>query len=146
LAHVQFETIHPFLDGNGRLGRLLITILLCAEKVLEEPTLYLSLYLKSNREEYYHLLNKVREEGAWVEWLEFFLRGVQLTSQQAFETTRRLVALFQHDREAIGRIGRLSGSALQVHEYLQRKVFLNVPEARRQLPLSGPTIQTCIDA
>lgn len=144
IAHVQFESIHPFLDGNGRLGRLLITLLLCAESVLLEPTLYLSLYFKQNRDEYYDLLQKVREESGWHEWLVFFLRGVESTAQQAFDTARRLVALFEEDRKRIATLGRIAGNVLQVHELFQRHVLMNVADAQRRLPLSSPTIQSGI--
>ncbi|MEX2540746.1 MAG: Fic family protein [Trueperaceae bacterium] len=146
LAHVQFETIHPFLDGNGRLGRLLITLLLYTEGVLEEPTLYLSLYFKEHRDQYYQLLQKVREESAWEEWLEFFLQGVRETAQQAFTTAQVLVAMFTHNRGRIQDLGRAAGSTLQVHTYLQRQVFLSVSEAEKQLPLSVPTILKSISA
>src|SRR5208337_4706586 len=101
LAHVQYETIHPFLDGNGRLGRLLLTLLLCESGVLREPMLYLSLYLKSNRARYYELLQRVRTEGAWEEWLQFFLEGVENTARQAAETAIELRALFREDSRRI---------------------------------------------
>jgi Fic family protein len=94
LAYVQFETIHPFLDGNGRIGRLLITLLLCAEDVLSQPTLYLSLYFKRHRDEYYNRLQAVRTEGDWEGWIRFFLQGVLETSQQAVSTAQRVLALF----------------------------------------------------
>ena len=145
LAHAQFETIHPFLDGNGRLGRLLITLLLCSEDVLREPTLYLSLYFKMHRDEYYDLLQRVREEGAWEAWIEFFLRGIEETAQQAFSTAQGLTRLFEQDRRRIESIGRSAGSALQVHAYLQRRVFLTVPEAAAMLPISVPTVRSAID-
>lgn len=94
LAHVQFETIHPFLDGNGRVGRLLIALLLCEEGVLNEPLLYLSLYLKAHRQRYYDLLQKVRLEGDWEAWLEFFLAGVRETAASAVDTAKRLADMF----------------------------------------------------
>ncbi|MDE0098815.1 MAG: Fic family protein [Truepera sp.] len=144
LAHVQFETIHPFLDGNGRLGRLLITLLLCSEKVLKEPTLYLSLYFKTHRDSYYNLLQRVRLEGAWGEWLEFFLQGVIETAEQAFGTALRLLDLFDRDRKRIEGLGRRAGSSLQVHQYLQRRPFIRVSESRKELPLSVPTILNAI--
>ena len=146
LAHAQFETIRPFLDGNGRLGRLLVTLLLCAEDVLLEPSLYLSLYFKANRDEYYARLQAVREESAWEPWIEFFLRGVFETAQQAFANAQELTAIFQRDRGGIEGLARASGSALQVHAYLQRHVFVRVPDAAKSLPLSAPTIQKSVDA
>lgn len=144
LSHVQFETIHPFLDGNGRLGRLLITLLLCAENVLKEPLLYLSLYFKKHRTQYYELLGKVRSEGDWQGWLEFFLKGVKATSDQAAHTATRLLALFDEDRERIQKIGRPAGSALRVHQYLKRKPLMTVPTAARALELTEPTVRSSI--
>ena len=119
LAHVQFETIHPFLDGNGRLGRLLITLLFCAEGVLKEPALYFSLYFKTHRPTYYDLLQRVRVEGVWEESVRFFLTGVQETAEEAVQTVRTLLQLFETDRKRIGTLGRPASSALRVHQYLQ---------------------------
>ncbi len=121
LAHVQFETIHPFLDGNGRLGRLLITLLLCDEKVLKEPMLYLSLYLKTHRQYYYELLNNVRLTGDWEAWLDFFAEAVIVTAGQAVETAQQLLNLSNLDRERIGDLGRAATSALQVHRALMER-------------------------
>lgn len=118
LAHVQFETIHPFLDGNGRLGRLLITLLLCEQKVLKEPMLYLSLYFKTHRQHYYELLNNVRLTGDWEAWLEFFAEAVIITATQAVETARQLLDLSNHDRDMISGLGRAAASTLQVHRAL----------------------------
>lgn len=118
LAHVQFETIHPFLDGNGRLGRLLITLLLCSQSVLREPMLYLSLYFKTHREYYYELLNNVRLTGDWEAWLDFFADAVIVTATQAVETARQLLDLSNQDRDKIGGLGRASASTLQVHRAL----------------------------
>lgn len=115
LAHVQFETIHPFLDGNGRLGRLLITLILCDAKALTEPLLYLSLYFKTHRQKYYALLNDVREEGVWEEWLHFFAEAVIATSEQAVETAKRLQLLTKADREKIAGLGRMSASAQKIY-------------------------------
>jgi Fic family protein len=145
LIHVQFETIHPFLDGNGRLGRLLITFLLCAEGILHEPILYLSLYLKARRSTYYDLLQAVREKGDWETWIEFFLTGVIETANQATDTARQLLTLFDSDRRKIAGIGRVSPSVLRVHEMLQRKPLSNVSGATKQLGLSEPTVQKSLD-
>src|SRR5579863_7325651 len=101
LIHVQFETIHPFLDGNGRLGRLLITFMLCEKGVLRDPILYPSLYLKSNRNQYYDLLQRVRTEGAWENWLAFFIQGVAVAAQEAAETAERTLKLFAKDKDKI---------------------------------------------
>jgi Fic family protein len=145
LAHAQFETIHPFLDGNGRLGRLLITLLLCAEEVLTEPTLYLSLYFKTHRSDYYEALQRTRTEGDWEGWLEFFLRGVFDTAQQAFRTAQRLVALFEEDRARAETLGRGAGSALQVLQVAQKRVIFTASEASQELHLSPPTVRKSIE-
>jgi Fic family protein len=118
LAHVQFETIHPFLDGNGRLGRLLITLLLCEHKVLREPMLYLSLYFKTHRPYYYQLLNNVRRTGDWEAWLYFFAEAVIFTATQAVETAQKLIELSKHDRDKIGSLGRAAASTLKIHRAL----------------------------
>ena len=121
LAHVQFETIHPFLDGNGRVGRLLVTFLLCQAKVLREPLLYLSLYLKQHRDEYYEHLDRVRKDGDWESWIEFFLNGVGQSAESAVSTARRLADLFEADRNRIQQEGRAAGSALRVHDVLKQR-------------------------
>ena len=118
LTHVQFETIHPFLDGNGRLGRLLITLLLCEQKVLREPMLYLSLYFKTHRQYYYELLGKVRLTGDWEAWLDFFAEAVIVTAVQAVETAQQLLDLSNRDRDKISGLGRAAASTLQVHRAL----------------------------
>lgn len=115
LAHVQFETIHPFLDGNGRLGRLLITLILCERGLLNKPMLYLSLYFKTYRKRYYELLNNVREKGDWESWLDFFADAVIFTASQAFETAQQLLALTGRHRDAIAELGRAASSTLKVH-------------------------------
>jgi Fic family protein len=118
LAHVQFETIHPFLDGNGRLGRLLIALLLYEQKVLREPMLYLSLYFKMHRQYYYELLNNVRMTGDWEAWLDFFAEAVIVTATQAVETAQQLLDLSNQDRDKISGLGRAAASTLQVHRAL----------------------------
>lgn len=109
LAHVQFETIHPFLDGNGRVGRLLVTLLLCAEGALAEPLLYLSLYFKRHRQLYYELLQRVRLDGDWEAWLRFLLDGVAEIAEQAGNTAGRILELFEQDQAKIERLGRAAG-------------------------------------
>ena len=137
LAHVQFETIHPFLDGNGRVGRLLITLLLCHAGVLREPLLYLSLYLKQHRETYYDLLNQVRRTGDWEAWLAFFLEGVAQTAEGAVETAERLSGMFEKDADRIEETGgRRTGSALRVHEELMSQPILSIPQVRGLTRLS----------
>lgn len=118
LSHVQFETIHPFLDGNGRLGRLLITLILCVENILTEPLLYLSLYFKSHRDGYYDLLQRVRKDGDWEIWFEFFIKAVSLTAEQATSTARKLSHLADENRKLIQAMGRIAGSSLMVHQSL----------------------------
>jgi Fic family protein len=144
LAHVQFETIHPFLDGNGRLGRLLITFLLCAEGALSEPLLYLSLYFKSNRSAYYDLLQRVRMEGVWEEWLAFFLEGVIATSGQATDTARRILALFETDRAGIERLGRVASSALRLHDLFRRRPLLSASQISKALGITTPTVNQAL--
>ncbi|MEA3545680.1 MAG: Fic family protein [Thermodesulfobacteriota bacterium] len=121
LAHVQFETIHPFLDGNGRLGRLLITLLLCDQKVLQKPMLYLSLYFKQHRQYYYELLNNVRTTGDWEAWLDFFAEAVIFTATQAVETAQLLFNLSNQDQEKITTLGRAAKSTLQIHRSLMER-------------------------
>lgn len=140
LLHVQFETIHPFLDGNGRLGRLLITLFLCAEGVLRQPLLYLSLYLKTHRADYYRLLQEVRERGAWEAWLEFFLDGVAETANQAFETANRIASLLAEDRERIVAEADRKGSVLQVHDLMRMRPFLTASAAAELSGLTEPTV------
>jgi Fic family protein len=144
LSHVQFETIHPFLDGNGRVGRLLITLLLCAEQALSEPMLYLSLYFKANRDAYYDHLQNVRTEGAWEAWLEFFLRGVIETTEQATRAAERILALLRDDRARIEELGRPAASALRLHHALQERVILSIPRAAAQLGVTQPTVTTAL--
>jgi Fic family protein len=139
LAHVQFETIHPFLDGNGRLGRLLITLLLCAEGALAEPSLYLSLHFKTHRQAYYEHLQRVRTHGDWEGWLRFFLEGVVQTSEEAVATTRRILSLFEAHRRQLEVLGRAAASTLQVHAYLQKKPIAGIRELEKNLRLSYPT-------
>ncbi|MCV0427044.1 MAG: Fic family protein [Roseibium sp.] len=144
LFHVQFETIHPFLDGNGRLGRLLITLFLCAEGVLRQPLLYLSLYLKSHRSDYYRLLQEVRERGAWEAWLEFFLDGVAETANQAFETANRIASLLEKDRERIVAEAERAGSVLQIYDLMRTHPFLTATKAAEQCGLTMPTVNAAL--
>jgi len=146
LAHVQFETIHPFLDGNGRVGRLLITLLLCEEGALTKPILYLSLYFKTHRDRYYELLQKVRKEGAWEEWLRFFLEGVKETSAQAVEAARSILELFEEDRLKIrDNLGRSANSALRMHEFLQENPVVTTSRANEEMAISRPTITSALE-
>jgi Fic family protein len=144
LVHVQFETIHPFLDGNGRLGRLLITFLMCERGILREPLLYLSLFFKQNRQAYYDHLQAVREHGDWESWLAFFLRGVTETARQGTETAQRLLRLFASDQGRVERLGRPAATAIRLHQFLQRRGLTTIPAASRQLGLSQPTVTSAI--
>ena len=144
MLHVQFETIHPFLDGNGRIGRLLVTIYLCVQGVLQKPLLYLSLYLKTHRAEYYRLLQEVREQGAWEAWLDFFLQGVAETANQAFDAANRIVELFKVDRERITAQSERVGSALRVHEILQQHPFLTAAQLVERTGLTTPTVNAVL--
>ena len=143
LAHAQFETIHPFLDGNGRVGRLLITFLLCERDVLAKPVLYLSHFLKAHRAEYYERLQAVRDTGAWEDWLLFFLRGVVATCGEATETARRILALREHDRAMIAdRLSRMAGKAYRVLDHLYERPIVSVNEVRG---LTGTTYPAAND-
>lgn len=139
LAHHQFETIHPFLDGNGRLGRLLITFILCVEGIMREPMLYLSLYFKTHRQAYYDHLQLVRETGDWEEWIQFFLKGVIETANQAIETAQKILKLFTEDRKNIEAIGKPSASTLIVHNYLQKHP---ITDAKKSVELCKITLPT----
>ncbi len=133
LAHVQFETVHPFLDVNGRVGRLLITLLLCHDRVLSQPLLYLSLHLKQHRSTYYELLQRVRTEGAWEEWLEFFFGGVIDVAEQAAAMTTRVLRLFQEHQREIAGLGSAAPTVASVHTLLRRHPMLSVNRARELL-------------
>ena len=145
LIHVQFETIHPFLDGNGRLGRLLITFLLCAAGVLREPILYLSLYFKQHRAAYYGLLDRVRTNGDWEAWLDFFLTGVRDTAEQAATAARRILTVFEDHRRKIGTLGRPAASVLRVFEHMQRNPILSIPRAADRIGISAPTVAKSLE-
>lgn len=141
LAHVQFETIHPFLDGNGRLGRLLIVLQLVADGVLREPMLYPSLFFKRHRALYYELLNEVRLHGDWERWLEFFAEGVEASAAQAVATANALLALVNGDRDRIAQqLGRAAGSALAVHQALQRQPIATSAALVKATELTAATV------
>jgi len=140
LAHVQFETIHPFLDGNGRLGRLLIVLQLVADGVLREPMLYPSLFFKTHRALYYELLNEVRLNGDWERWLDFFAEGVQVSATQAVATANALLNLVNTDRDRIAGLGRAAASALAVHQALQRQPLLSAGALVAATGLTAATV------
>jgi len=146
LAHVQFETIHPFLDGNGRVGRLLITFLLCEKGVLHRPVLYLSHYFKRHRQRYYELLQATRDEGDWEAWLEFFLQGVSEVSAQAAETARRILALREDHRSAIAaNLGRAGGNGHIVLEHLFVRPIVSVNEVKDLIGTTYPAANTLVE-
>ena len=140
LAHHQFETIHPFLDGNGRLGRLLITFILCVEGIMRKPLLYLSLYFKTHRASYYDHLQFVRETGDWEEWIQFFLKGVIETADQAIETVQRVLKLFAEDLKKIEATSKPSGSTLMIHRYLQRYPMTEAKKIAVHCKVTLPTV------
>lgn len=145
LAHVQFETIHPFLDGNGRIGRLLITLLLCADGVLKEPILYLSLWFKTRRNEYYDQLQYIRDTGDWEEWINFFLRGVIETADQGVATARRILELFDTDQRRVETaLGKAAPSALKILAHMRKKPVIAPKDLVAQLELTMPTINTAL--
>ena len=146
VAHVQFETVHPFLDGNGRVGRLLIPLLLYCDGVLRQPLLYLSLYFKQHRSEYYRLLDSVRLEGDWEAWLDFFLEGVSTTSDQAVETTHRLLALFREDSDRVQALGRSSANSLRVFNALSARPLATIGSLSAGTGTSYPTAARAVSA
>ncbi len=139
LAHVQFETIHPFLDGNGRLGRLLIALILSAEGMLRQPMLYFSLYFKQHRSDYYAHLQQLRQTGDWEAWLSFFLHGVKETADDAAFTARRLWTIFRADREKLQTLSGATSSLLQAHDQLQRVPLLSASRAVKMMNVTLPT-------
>ena len=145
LIHVQFETIHPFLDGNGRIGRLLIPFFLMTMENLRQPNLYLSLFFKNNRPSYYELLNAVRTKGDWEGWLEFFLTGITETAEQMIETSQAISKLFKSDTEKITTLKRASSSAQQVYELLCQKAILNATNTAKILNISVPTARKALN-
>ncbi|MEE9368663.1 MAG: Fic family protein, partial [Pontiella sp.] len=144
LAHVQFETIHPFLDGNGRLGRLIITLMLCSEKVLKEPMLYLSLYFKTHRARYYELLDEVRHTGDWEAWLEFFADAVTDTATQAVDTAQELMKLSAQDTEKIHGLGRGAASVHLVHRALLERPIASPIWLADKTHLANATVNSCL--
>lgn len=145
LAHVQFETIHPFLDGNGRLGRLLITLIFYQERVLMGPSLYLSLYFKQHRSQYYQLLQEVRLKGDWESWLEFFFHAVKETSLQAVSTIKKILNLFEKDKKILMQLGRSAQTTLACFEYFHRHPIASINQLAEQLESTIPTITKALE-
>ena len=144
LAHLQFETIHPFLDGNGRIGRLLITLVLCNDRVIRRPLLYPSLYFKQHREDYYNELNAVRASGDYEGWIDFFSEGLRHSADVAIETGRRVTEVFREDRQALGGQGRLAPTLLAVQEALQAKPIATIAALTQSTNLAIPTVTTAL--
>lgn len=144
LAHVQFETIHPFLDGNGRVGRLLITLQLCAEGLLREPMLYLSLYFKEHRARYYDLLDGVRMSGDWETWVEFFVDAVAWTATEAAQAAKRLLTIAADDQRRIETLRRGAASAHAVHRALQRRPLATAASLGEMTGLTPATINKAL--
>lgn len=145
IAHAQFETIHPFLDGNGRLGRLLISLLFVADGVLRRPFFYLSLYLKENRSDYYDALQRVRTHGDWEGWLRFYLVGVEAVARQATHTTQALSSLFREDEVRVRLVGRSAATALRVYDALRHRVIVSTTRLTQDLDLTWPAVQRAME-
>lgn len=144
LVHVQFETIHPFLDGNGRLARLLITLMLCDSGILKAPLLYLSLFFKVHRQEYYRLLNEVRSTGDWEAWLSYFMEAVTLTSRQAVSTARQIIRQISHDRQTIKQTGRSAETTMAVFDCFTRKLITDSKHIIAETGLSPATVNSAL--
>jgi len=145
LAHIQFETIHPFLDGNGRLGRLLITLIFCNNGILDEPILYLSLHFKKNRQIYYDLLQEVRLHGTWETWLEFFLEGIAISAKQAIQTANLINKLFNEDLEKIASLGRARFTCEKTLEHMKKLPKVTVPLIAEELDMTAPTARASLN-
>jgi Fic family protein len=145
IAHAQFETIHPFLDGNGRIGRLLISLMLVVDEALSQPFLYLSLYFREHRADYYDALQRIRTHGDWEGWLRFYLIGVETVANQAADTATALVALFGKDRRRIQSLGRAAGSTLRVFDVLRRRIVISIPRAATLGGVTWPTAKAALE-
>jgi len=144
LVHAQFETIHPFLDGNGRLGRLLVTLLLCQQKVINRPLLYLSAYFKEHRSEYYDKLQEVRDLGNWESWLKFFLRGIWLVSDEAFSTVREIITMREEHRQLILNKMRSSANGLLLLEHLYQNPLINIDDVKKLVYVTYPAANNLV--
>jgi len=146
LIHSQFETIHPFLDGNGRIGRLLITFLLCASEIMTSPVLYISHYFKRHRTEYYERLQRVRDYGEWEEWIKFFLAGIAEVSLEATETARKIVSLREAHRSIVTeKFGRAAGSGLRILEELFTRPIISVSDVKDLLNMTFPSANNLVE-
>ncbi len=144
LVHLQFESIHPFLDGNGRIGRLLITLMLCEQGILKEPLLYLSLYFKTKRADYYRLLQEVRERGSWETWLEFFLDGITETANEAVATAMKISERLDSDIQRVRASGKFTGSLQQVFDLLKKNPYLTAAATVKKTGLTLPTVNSAL--
>lgn len=144
LVHLQFETLHPFLDGNGRVGRLLIILLLMSEGVLSQPLLYISLYLKTNRQRYYELLNSVRKDGDWESWLTFFAQAIEFSANSAVDTAKKLFQIADKDAELIEKQGRSRINLGKVHNQFQQRPISNSLSLIEATELAPGTVQAAI--
>jgi Fic family protein len=144
LAHVQFETIHPFLDGNGRVGRLLIPLVLRQERVLQYPLLHLSLFFREHRAEYYELLQEVRLKGAWESWLDFFFQGVREIAEKTAADIQQALALFEKDKLRIAQLGRAANSCLRIHEHLRGHPMTSIAALSKITKLTPTTVATSL--
>jgi Fic family protein len=144
VAHVQFETIHPFLDGNGRVGRLLITLMLCNEGVISKPLLYPSLYFKENRPTYYAELNEVRASGDYERWIDFFAEALRHSAQVAITTGHRITKVFAEDRESLRSVPRIAGNLLMIQETLQAKPVATIASLTKATGLTAPTVTSAV--
>ncbi|TET42059.1 MAG: Fic family protein, partial [Dehalococcoidia bacterium] len=144
LVHAQFETIHPFLDGNGRLGRLLVTLILCQQKVINRPLLYLSAYFKQHRSEYYDRLQEVRDLGNWEGWLKFFLRGIGLVSDEAFGTVRDILAMREQHRQLILNKMRSSANGLLLLEHLFNNPLIDIGDVTKLVYVTYPAANNLV--
>ena len=146
LAHVQFETVHPFLDGNGRVGRLLISLMLFDAGMLGQPLLYLSYYFKQHRDEYYLLLDNVRTRGGWETWQDFFLEGVAITAGSAVDTAHWLLALFHDDAARVQTLGRAAANAFRVFDALRDRPLATLNALTESTGASYPTVARAVEA
>ncbi len=144
LLHYQFETIHPFLDGNGRVGRLLITLFLMEKKVLNSPALYISYYLKKNRIEYYDRMSEVRNKDNYEQWIKFFLNAIKESAEESVDTIKKLSALHEVNIEKINAMGRAAKNARAVFDYLEQNPIIDIGKTARELNLAFSTVSLAV--
>ena len=145
LLHYQFETIHPFLDGNGRVGRLLITLFLMEKKVLNSPALYISYYLKKNRIEYYDRMSEVRNKDNYEQWIKFFLNAIKESAEESVDTTKKISALHEVNMEKINAMGRAAKNARAVFDYLEQNPIIDIGKTAEELNLAFSTVSLAVN-